>query len=62
MTVAVIVNVLPDLDTLAPAMLVVTVTTSPLESFTDPLKVNSSPTVIRIEVGADIVGAKLPAK
>ena len=61
-TVAVIVNSLPFIATVAPARLVVTVTSSPLESLTDPRKVNSSPTVINTELSAVMDGAKLPAK
>ena len=61
-TVAVMVKSFSDIVTVAPGILVVTVTASPFESLTDPLIVNSSPTVISIDVGAEIFGAKLPSK
>ena len=62
LTVAVMVKSFSDIVTVAPGILVVTVTASPFESLTDPLIVNSSPTVISIDVGAEIFGAKLPNK
>lgn len=61
-TVPVRTKLLPLRAMLAPARLLLIVTASPLESLTEPLYVNSSPTVIIRELAADIDGAKLPVE